>query len=122
MQFGYRIIDDLLEGLSEYMKCKGIPAVKDLIGGAAHTVVDHQSIERDTILFPVFNYDRCIGCGRCFISCRDGGHQAIGFDPVTRRPRLIGSRCVGCHLCRLICSEKAIDTAQKVIKAPRRRE
>ena len=122
MQFGYRIIDDLLEGLSEYMKCKGIPAVKDLIGGAADTVVDHQSIERDTILFPVFNYDRCIGCGRCFISCRDGGHQAIEFDPVTRRPRLNGSRCVGCHLCRLICSEKAIDTAQKVIKAPRRRE
>ena len=57
MQYGYRIIDDLLEGLSEYLKRKGIASVKDLIGGASRTVVDHQSIERDTIVFPVFNKD-----------------------------------------------------------------
>lgn len=63
MQYGYRIIDDLLEGLTEYMKYKGIPSLKNLIGGASATIVDHQSIERDTILLPVFHYDRCIGCG-----------------------------------------------------------
>ncbi len=116
MQYGYRIIDDLIDGLTEYMKCKGISSLKDLIGGAAHTVVDHQSIERDTVLLPVFDYDRCNGCGRCYISCMDGGHQAISFDPITRKPALIGSKCVGCHLCRLVCSEKAIDTAKKTIK------
>ena len=115
MQYGYRIIDDLLEGLVEYMKCKGISSLKHLIGGASHTIVDRQSIERDTILLPVFNYDRCNGCGRCYISCMDGGHQAISFDPDTRRPKLNGSKCVGCHLCRLVCSEKAIDTAKKEI-------
>ncbi|MBQ1331467.1 MAG: NAD-dependent dihydropyrimidine dehydrogenase subunit PreA [Lachnospiraceae bacterium] len=115
MQYGYRIIDDLLEGLTEYMKCKGISSVKDLIGGASHSIVDRRGIERDTILLPVFNYDRCIGCGRCYISCMDGGHQAISFDPEKRRPKLDGSRCVGCHLCRLVCSEKAIDAAKKEI-------
>ena len=116
MQYGYRIIDDLLDGLTEYLKCKGIASLSDLIGGAAGTVVDHQSIKRDTILLPVFDYARCNGCGRCYISCMDGGHQAISFDPDTRRPKLIGSRCVGCHLCRLVCSEKAINTAKKVIR------
>ena len=116
MQYGYRIIDDLIDGLEEYMKSKGISKVKDLIGGAAGTIVDHRSIERDTILFPLFDYELCNGCGRCYISCMDGGHQAISFDPETRRPRLIGSKCVGCHLCRLVCSEKAINTARKVIK------
>ena len=115
MQYGYRIIDDLLEGLSEYMKCKGIPLLGDLIGGATHTVVDHQSIARDIIFFPVFDYDRCNGCGRCYISCMDGGHQAISLDTETRRPILNGSRCVGCHLCRLVCSEGAIETAQKSV-------
>jgi len=115
MQYGYRIIDDLLEGLMEYMKYKGISSLKNLIGGASSTIVNHQAIERDTIRFPVFNYDRCNGCGRCYISCMDGGHQAISFDPDTRRPKLIGSKCVGCHLCRLVCSEKAIDTAKKEI-------
>ncbi len=116
MQYGYRIIDDLLEGLKEYMKSKGISSVHALIGGAAGTIVDHHSIERDTILFPVFNYELCIGCGRCYISCMDGGHQAIKLDPETRRPLLIGSKCVGCHLCKLVCSEKAIRTARKVVK------
>ncbi len=115
MQYGYRIIDDLLEGLSEYMKSKGIPSLRDIIGGAAHSIVDHHSLERDTVLLPVFNYERCNGCGRCYISCMDGGHQAISFDPETRKPKLNGNRCVGCHLCRLVCSEKAIDTAKKVI-------
>ena len=116
MQYGYRIIDDLLEGLTEYMKSKGIAALTDLIGGASGSVVDHQSIERDTILFPVFLHDLCIGCGRCYVSCQDGGHQAIVFDPDTRKPRLNGKNCVGCHLCRLVCPEKAIGSARKVIK------
>ena len=116
MQYGYRIIDDLIEGLEAYMKRKAINSVKDLIGGAAGSVVDHHSIERDTILFPVFDYELCNGCGRCYISCMDGGHQAIRFDPETRKPLLIGSKCVGCHLCRLVCPDKAIKTARKTIK------
>jgi len=115
MQYGYRIIDDLLEGLSEYMKCKGIPALKELISGASKTVVSHTDIERDTILLPLFDLEKCNGCGRCYISCMDGGHQAIQFDPETRMPKLQGSQCVGCHLCRLVCSENAIQTVGRAI-------
>ena len=116
MQYGYRIIDDLIEGLSEYMKCKGIGSVRDLVGGAAKTVVDQNSIERGLIVFPVIDKERCNGCGRCYISCRDGGHQAIEFDPETRRPCLNGSKCVGCHLCRLVCSTGAISSAAKPVR------
>ena len=116
MQYGYRIIDDLLDGLTEFMKCKGIARVGDLIGGVSDTIVDRHSIERDTIVFPVFDYDRCIGCGRCYISCMDGGHQAISFDSVTRKPKLDGSKCVGCHLCRLVCSERAIGKASRAVR------
>ncbi|MEE3382508.1 MAG: NAD-dependent dihydropyrimidine dehydrogenase subunit PreA [Anaerovoracaceae bacterium] len=116
MQYGYRIVEDLIEGLSEYMKCKGVRTIDSLIGGAADSVVDHQSIERDTVLFPIFDLDRCNGCGRCYISCMDGGHQAIEFDPVSRRPRLIGQKCVGCHLCKLVCSEKAIFAADRTVR------
>lgn len=118
MQYGYRIIDDLMEGLSEYMKCKGIRALKDLIGGASKTVVSHQSIERDFIVFPLFDLDLCNGCGRCYVSCMDGGHQAIEFNTETRRPKLLGNRCVGCHLCRLVCSTGAIGKAGKAVYRP----
>ena len=115
MQYGYRIIDDLISGLSYYMKAKGINSVKKLIGGAVNSVVDHQSIERGTILLPIFNQESCIGCGRCYISCMDGGHQAISFDKETRRPKLVGAKCVGCHLCRLVCPVDAIGVASKTI-------
>ena len=116
MQYGYRIIDDMIEGLAEYMKRKGISSVGSLIGGASRTIVDHSSIERDTIVFPVFEREKCIGCGRCYISCMDGGHQAISFDPEKRRPKLDGSKCVGCHLCMLVCSSGAIRRSYKTIR------
>ncbi|MBQ6560060.1 MAG: NAD-dependent dihydropyrimidine dehydrogenase subunit PreA [Erysipelotrichaceae bacterium] len=119
MQYGYRIIDDLIEGLSEYMRCKGIDSVDQLIGAASSSVVDHQHIERDTILYPVIDLKQCNGCGRCFTSCMDGGHQAIEFDEETRRPKLVANRCVGCHLCRLVCPCEAIGTARKTVASHR---
>jgi len=115
MQYGYRIIEDLISGLSFYMRSKGISSVKKLVGGAVSSVVDHHSIERGTILLPVFDPEHCIGCGRCYISCMDGGHQAIRFDTETRRPNLLGSKCVGCHLCRLVCPVNAVGVAKKTI-------
>ena len=116
MQYGYRIIDDLLEGLTEYMKCKGIYSVRELISGASKTIVSHQDIERDTILLPLFDYDKCNGCGRCYISCMDGGHQAISFDSDSRQPHIVGTKCVGCHLCRLVCPTGAIGLTKRIKK------
>jgi len=112
MQYGYRIIDDLLYGLSNYLQCKNIPAVGELVGKAATTVVAHNDVQRDTILFPVFEHEHCIGCGRCYISCMDGGHQAITRLP-DGKPKLNGSKCVGCHLCRLVCPTGSITTAAR---------
>ena len=61
--------------------------------------------------------EKCNGCGRCVISCRDGGHQAIEFD-AERKPHIIGKKCVGCHLCRLVCPSGAIGIAKRVPKRP----
>ena len=116
MQYGYRIIDDLLDGLRNYMMVKGIKSVDRLIGGAMATVVDHQSIERGLVILPVVDRSQCIGCGRCYISCMDGGHQALTFDYETRRPKLDGSSCVGCHLCMLVCPSGAISPAHRAIR------
>jgi len=118
MQYGYRIIDDLICGLINYLQCKGIPSVQDLIGKAAPTVVPHGDVERDTVLFPVFDPSGCVGCGRCYISCLDGGHQAITLQAEDGKPKLNGSRCVGCHLCRLVCPTGSIKPATKRVARP----
>ncbi len=115
MQYGYRIIDDLKEGLNLYLTEKGFANVEEMRGLALDSVSETTDVlERDTVLFPSFNKDRCIGCGRCMISCRDGGHQAIRLDSA-RRPKLNGQKCVGCHLCILVCPQKAISPGRKRI-------
>jgi dihydropyrimidine dehydrogenase (NAD+) subunit PreA len=116
MQYGYRIIDDLLEGLRYYLAERCIPDIAAVKGAAADNVVDSDEVERDTVLLPRFDTGRCTGCGRCYLSCRDGGHQAIAFDEETRKPRLLAKKCVGCHLCRLVCPVKAIDVAKQRIR------
>ncbi len=115
MQYGYRIIDDLKAGLNLYLKEKGFASVAEARGLALDSVSDTTDVlERDTVVFPKFHRERCIGCGRCAISCADGGHQAIRLDE-KRRPVLDGRKCVGCHLCVLVCPERAITSSRKRI-------
>ena len=115
MQYGYRIIDDLKDGLNRYLAEKGFGNVREAVGLGVNSVnATTDVLERDTILFPKFDREKCIGCGRCYIACADGGHQAIRLDE-ERRPKLDGHRCVGCHLCLLVCPQGAITSARKRI-------
>ncbi len=111
MQYGTRIIDDLKSGLNLYLAEKGFASVDEVRGLALDSVSDTTDVlERDTVVFPKFHRAKCIGCGRCAISCADGGHQAIrpGKD---RKPVLDATKCVGCHLCILVCPERAITSS-----------
>jgi dihydropyrimidine dehydrogenase (NAD+) subunit PreA len=67
------------------------------------------------MVLPRIDQEQCIGCERCYISCHDGGHQAITLD-TDRHPHINGRRCVGCHLCRLVCPTGAINMANRIPK------
>ena len=116
MQYGYRIIDDLILGLQRYMIKRGVTELSQLVGEQIPKFLNPDNLDRKTIIYPKFDQELCVGCGRCQVSCNDGGHQAIVFNYETRRPRLVGTKCVGCHLCRLVCPAGAIGTTKRITK------
>jgi dihydropyrimidine dehydrogenase (NAD+) subunit PreA len=112
MQYGYRIIDDLIEGLSSYLAEKGLSSVQEMVGVALPKLVQADQLNRHSILYPKINKTKCIGCGRCYLSCFDGGHQALVMED--EKPRLLPKLCVGCHLCSVVCPIGAISPGARV--------
>ena len=102
MQYGYRIVEDMISGLSHYMDERGIDRLEDLVGLALPNIVGADEIDRDFKIIPEINYDKCVKCGRCYVSCFDAAHQAIDWDSKERKP-IINDNCVGCHLCLNVC-------------------
>lgn len=120
MQYGYRIVEDMKNGLMHYMEEQGVDHLEDLIGIANKNIVPAEDLDRDYKVYPKIDWDKCIGCGRCFISCFDGAHQAITWDEKTRRPSVDTSKCVGCQLCNLVCPVGAISTGRIEMKSGRK--
>ena len=116
MEYGYRIIDDLTSGLAYYMEERGVDHLEDLVGLASANMLPAEELDRTYKVYPAFDMDKCVGCGRCYVSCYDGAHQALAWDEETRRPVLDRERCVGCHLCALVCPAHAISKGDVVIK------
>ena len=116
MQYGYRIIDDLINGLKLYLSSNDYKSVNDIIGKALPNIVPADKLERDSICYPRFDMEKCIGCGRCYLSCYDGGHQAIKISEKNNKPVLIVNKCVGCQLCVTICPAEAIKQGKRLPK------
>ncbi len=103
MQYGYRIVEDMKSGLMHFMAERGYEKLDEFIGSALGNIIPAENLNRDFMILPHFNNEKCLGCGRCFVSCYDGGHQAIKWNEETRRPELLKDKCVGCHLCINVC-------------------
>jgi dihydropyrimidine dehydrogenase (NAD+) subunit PreA len=102
MRFGYRIVDDLVDGLRGYLRKTGAKSVEELIGRALPRVVDPAELDHTTEAVSQIDREQCIGCGQCWITCQDGANQAIRLD-AERKASVDEERCVGCLMCRHIC-------------------
>lgn len=113
MLYGYRLIDDLTDGLSHYLTDHGYTCVSEMVGKAIPNLIPADKLDRHTIAYPFFDRTRCVACKRCYLSCYDGGHQAITFDS-EGKPVLNVKKCVGCQLCRLVCPAGAISSGKRI--------
>jgi dihydropyrimidine dehydrogenase (NAD+) subunit PreA len=104
MVYGFGIIDDLVDGLSDFLDQKGMQSIDDLVGRAVPSVTDWQYLNLNHIEKAVIDQDLCIQCGRCYAACEDTSHQAItNLVNGKRHFEVIDEECVGCNLCVSVC-------------------
>ena len=104
MVYGFKIVQDMVDGLSNYMDDMGFASTEAFRGRALQTVTDWQYLNLNAISKAVIDQDKCIACGRCHIACEDTSHQAItAMKDGKRHFEVKDADCVGCNLCVTVC-------------------
>ena len=100
---GYRIVEDMIEGLEGYMKTHGFETIDQMVGKAIPNYTHWGDLDLNYEIVAKINDKTCIGCQACLVACMDGAHQCIHQQEGTRVPRVDESECVGCNLCKIVC-------------------
>jgi dihydropyrimidine dehydrogenase (NAD+) subunit PreA len=115
MHYGFRIVEDMTDGLAAYMDDHGFRTIEGFRARAIPNVRDWGDLDLNYKIIADIREDLCIGCQLCYVACEDGAHQCI--EPYTLAgngkknvngmgvhvPRIIEDECVGCNLCALVC-------------------
>ncbi|MEI6797585.1 MAG: NAD-dependent dihydropyrimidine dehydrogenase subunit PreA [Pseudomonadota bacterium] len=114
MTYGFKIVSEMISGLSDYLDDKGM-GLSDLVGRATPNVTDWQFLNLNYVTKAVINQDDCIKCGRCFAACEDTSHQAIAMS-ADRTFTVKDEECVACNLCVNVCPVQDCITMVEVPK------
>src|SRR5450759_723797 len=140
MHYGYRIVEDMIDGLANWMDEKGFRTIEDFRGLAVPKITEWKHLDLNYRIVARIDRDTCIGCDLCYVACWDGAHQCIHLDksagpptitvtpvakaealraiggptPPARIPRVDEAECVGCNLCWLVCPVENCITMAKI--------
>jgi dihydropyrimidine dehydrogenase (NAD+) subunit PreA len=126
MHYGFRIVEDMIDGLSAYMDDHGFRTIEDFRGRAVPNVQDWGDLDLNYKIVADIHHDLCIGCQLCYVACEDGAHQCIeafaaaGVDKKNPNgigvhvPRIMEEECVGCNLCALVCPVEDCITMKQI--------
>jgi dihydropyrimidine dehydrogenase (NAD+) subunit PreA len=144
MHYGYRIVEDMIEGLSDYLDSQGMKSVSELVGRAVPAYQEWGDLDLSYRVVADISTDKCIGCQLCYVACMDGAHQCIHIPGKTEAesraaghihmPKLIPDRaviskagaegarvpyvdedeCIGCNLCALVCPVQGCITMKEL--------
>jgi dihydropyrimidine dehydrogenase (NAD+) subunit PreA len=104
MAYGFKIVQEMISGLDEWLDKKGYASVGEIVGKAVPNVTDWQYLNLNYVTKARIDQDLCIKCGRCYAACEDTSHQAIAMTTNgARRFEVIDSECVACNLCIAVC-------------------
>jgi dihydropyrimidine dehydrogenase (NAD+) subunit PreA len=142
MHYGFRIIEDLCDGLSNWMDEKGFSKISDVVGKSLHRVSDFNNFDLSFRAVARIDQQKCVRCNLCYVACNDTAHQCIDLiardgsvvqphsydirangkdEAVGTRPRVLVREedCVGCRLCYNVCPvEDCIQMVEEPTKRP----
>ncbi|MFS0781763.1 NAD-dependent dihydropyrimidine dehydrogenase subunit PreA [Bacillus sp. 1P06AnD] len=122
MHHGFRIIEDLVEGLDSYLDSKGLRSLSQLIGQSVSRYSDWGNLDLNYNIVAKINRDVCINCNKCHIACEDTSHQCIDRKVDAAGVAYLEVReedCVGCNLCSIVCPvDGAIDMVEMDSQLP----
>ena len=142
MHYGFRIVEDMADGLQNWMREKGFATIEDFRGLSLPKVTEWKHLDLNYKIVARIHEEKCIGCDLCYTACWDGAHQCIHLDrvekraagitvtpipkldagathgysvtPLARIPRVDEAECVGCNLCALVCPVENCITMEQV--------
>jgi dihydropyrimidine dehydrogenase (NAD+) subunit PreA len=137
MHYGFRIVEDLCDGLSNWMDKKGFASIDELRGKSLHRVSDFKNFDLSFRAVARIDEAKCIKCNLCYVACNDTAHQCIDLigrdgvrvapgaydaasngkhDATANRPQphVREDDCVGCRLCYNVCPVEKCITMEEV--------
>ena len=91
MHWGFRIVEDMIDGLKNWMDEKGFRTIEDFRGASLPRVQDWKHLNLNYKIVARIDEQKCIGCDLCYIACWDGAHQCIHIDGHAKPAELVAA-------------------------------